>query len=152
MGFSLSRILEWVAISSSRGSSWPRDQSCISCVSCTEGEFFTAEPLEKLSVNLLIIKKKTIYLRTYSILTPWELHKEWRNFSFITTRLRVGVWEWDTPVHTQDGMYICWENFPWGLSVRLWMQILGTPRHSTRARHPGLWSQVGCRKHHYEQS
>ena len=28
------RILEWVAISSSRGSSWPRDQTCVSCVSC----------------------------------------------------------------------------------------------------------------------
>ena len=29
------RILEWVVISSSRGSSWPRDQSRILCVSCT---------------------------------------------------------------------------------------------------------------------
>ena len=29
------RILEWVAIPSSRGSSWPRDQTCISYVSCT---------------------------------------------------------------------------------------------------------------------
>ena len=26
------RILEWVAISFSRGSSWPRDQTCISCI------------------------------------------------------------------------------------------------------------------------
>ena len=29
------RILEWVAISSSRGSLWPRDQSHVSCVSCS---------------------------------------------------------------------------------------------------------------------
>ena len=28
------RILEWVAISSSRGSSWPRDRTQVSCVSC----------------------------------------------------------------------------------------------------------------------
>ena len=28
------RILDWVAISSSRGSFWPRDQTCISCGSC----------------------------------------------------------------------------------------------------------------------
>ena len=28
------RILEWVSISFSRGSSWPRDRTCISCVSC----------------------------------------------------------------------------------------------------------------------
>ena len=28
------RILKWVAIFYSRGSSWPRDRTCISCVSC----------------------------------------------------------------------------------------------------------------------
>ena len=33
-GIFQARILEWVAISSSRGSSRPRDQTCISCVSC----------------------------------------------------------------------------------------------------------------------
>ena len=30
-----------VSISFSRGSSWPRDQTCISCVSCLAGGFFT---------------------------------------------------------------------------------------------------------------
>ena len=30
---SLSRILEWVAISLTKGSSWPRDCTCISCIS-----------------------------------------------------------------------------------------------------------------------
>ena len=35
-------ILEWFATSSSRGSSWPRDQTCISCVSCT-GKWATGE-------------------------------------------------------------------------------------------------------------
>ena len=33
-GISQSRILEWVAMPSSRGSFWPRDWTCISCVSC----------------------------------------------------------------------------------------------------------------------
>ena len=33
-GISQARILEWVAISSSRGSSRPRDQTCVSWVSC----------------------------------------------------------------------------------------------------------------------
>ena len=36
----MERILEWVAISTSRASSQTRDQTCISCVA---GEFFTAE-------------------------------------------------------------------------------------------------------------
>ena len=35
------RILEHVSIASSRGSCWPRDRTCISCVSCIAGGFFT---------------------------------------------------------------------------------------------------------------
>ena len=35
------KILKWVAISSTRGSSQPRDQTHISCVSCITGRFFT---------------------------------------------------------------------------------------------------------------
>ena len=33
-GISQTRILEWVGMPSSRGFSWPRDQTCIFCVSC----------------------------------------------------------------------------------------------------------------------
>ena len=33
-GISQARMLEWVAMSSSRVSSWPRDQTRVSCVSC----------------------------------------------------------------------------------------------------------------------
>ena len=42
------RTLEWVAISSSRGSSGPRDRNCIFCIFCTTGGLFTPEPLGKL--------------------------------------------------------------------------------------------------------
>ena len=35
IGLSQARILQWVAISSSMGSSWLRDQTHISCISCT---------------------------------------------------------------------------------------------------------------------
>ena len=40
-GISQARILEWVAISFSRGSSPLRDRTCVSCIA---GGFFTAEP------------------------------------------------------------------------------------------------------------
>jgi len=40
-GILQARILEWVAISFSRGSSQPRDQNCTSCIA---GGFITAEP------------------------------------------------------------------------------------------------------------
>ena len=33
-GIFQARMLEWIAISSSRGSSWPRDRTCLSCISC----------------------------------------------------------------------------------------------------------------------
>ena len=40
-GIFQARILEWVAMSSSRGSSWPRDWTGVSCISCIAGGFFT---------------------------------------------------------------------------------------------------------------
>ena len=43
-GISQAGILEWVAISSSRGPSWPRERNCISCIAT---RFFTTEPLGK---------------------------------------------------------------------------------------------------------
>ena len=42
------RLLEWVAISSSRGSSRPRDQNCVSCISCI-GKYLPLAPLGKSS-------------------------------------------------------------------------------------------------------
>ena len=45
------RILEWIAISFSRGSFWSRDQTRVSWVSSLAGEFFTSEPPGKLPGN-----------------------------------------------------------------------------------------------------
>ena len=46
-GILQSRILEWVATPSSRGSSWSRDWTHVFCGSFTGGRFFTTEPLGK---------------------------------------------------------------------------------------------------------
>ena len=43
-GISQARIQEWVAISSSRRFSHPRDQTCVSCIA---GRFFATEPFGK---------------------------------------------------------------------------------------------------------
>ena len=40
-GIFQARVLGWVAISFSRGSSWPRARTCVSCLA---GGFFTTEP------------------------------------------------------------------------------------------------------------
>ena len=51
MGFFQTRILEWVAISSSHGSSQPWDQTCISCVSSIAGRFCTHWAIKETLVN-----------------------------------------------------------------------------------------------------
>ena len=83
------RILEWVAISSSRGSSWPRDPTWVSCSSYIAGRFFTTEPPEKLifscvrsylqhtSFSLFVmcglraVARRLSYPEVYGILVPW---------------------------------------------------------------------------------
>ena len=52
-GIFQARVLEWVAISFSRGSSWTRDRTQ---VSCTAGRFFTNEPAGKPWLLLTLIK------------------------------------------------------------------------------------------------
>ena len=47
-GILQARILDWVAVLSSRGSSQVSDQTCIFCSSCTAGRFFISEPSGKL--------------------------------------------------------------------------------------------------------
>ena len=49
-GISQARILEWVAISFSMGSSWPRDQTRVSFIG--RRVFFTTEPPEKSSLDI----------------------------------------------------------------------------------------------------
>ena len=43
-GILQARILEWVSMPSSRGSSPPMDPICVSCDSYVEGGLFTTEP------------------------------------------------------------------------------------------------------------
>ena len=47
-GISQARVLEWVAMLSSRGSSWLRDQTSVSCIA---GGFLTAEPRGKTNLT-----------------------------------------------------------------------------------------------------
>ena len=58
IGVLLAKIPEWIAISSSRGSSQSRDWTCISYVSWITGRFLTTEPW-------LSLKPKVILLKTY---------------------------------------------------------------------------------------
>ena len=71
-----SRILGWIAISSSRGSSWLRNQTRVSCVSCIAGGFFIAKPvgnqnndLSGLDQDDILWKRKNINIYVNEIMT-----------------------------------------------------------------------------------
>ena len=63
-GISQARILEWIAISFFRGSSQPRDQTCVSCL---VGRFFTTEPPRKPKVanNFCLIGQISTKITVY---------------------------------------------------------------------------------------
>ena len=72
MGFSRQRILEWVAIPFSRGSSWPRDRTTSFVFPALQADFFTAESL---------------YIEAYqnkdlSGLMKWNEQNGWRKVQF----------------------------------------------------------------------
>ena len=55
-GIILVRILEWVAIHSSKGSSWPRDRTHVPCGSCIGRQIFlTTEPLGKRYLHSMVL-------------------------------------------------------------------------------------------------
>ena len=64
------RILAWVAMPFSRGSSWPRDQTCISWSSWIAGWFFTTEPLGKPMVYSSLVYIMALYSSTLAWKIP----------------------------------------------------------------------------------
>ena len=68
------RILEWVAMPSSRGSSWPRGRTW---VSCTGGRFFTTWATRE-ALRIEVIFFNSSYLHVVSFLFP--LMTEWHLF------------------------------------------------------------------------
>ena len=60
------RILEWVAISFSRGSSRPRDRTWVSCIA---GRFFVSEPPGEPRTD--IVKTKNVFLYTVFLYTAF---------------------------------------------------------------------------------
>ena len=74
---SQARILEWVAISFSRGSSWTRNWTYVSCIA---GRFFTTEPSGKLLNDGAEFKSKAPWCHashTQSLHHTCVTHVEW---------------------------------------------------------------------------
>ena len=62
-GISQARILEWVAISYSRGSSWPRDQTHISYISCIGRWILYCWAIKEAPIDISYILPNVIYNR-----------------------------------------------------------------------------------------
>ena len=75
------RVLECVVISCSRGSSQLRDRTCIFyCISCyifcISGRYFTAGPLEKLTMRSTVVPGKKKNTKKLAI-TVWGRQRRW---------------------------------------------------------------------------
>ena len=90
-GISQAKILEWVVISSSRGSSQPRDRTPISCVYCIDKGSLTTVPLGKPTFRssyiyrscwLLCSQLSTFPMSFYRTIPPNSPH-----FPFFPSRL-----------------------------------------------------------------
>ena len=76
----VARILGWIAISSSRGFSWPRVQTCISCVSCIAGRVLTAWTIRNNFYNFYF---DAILLSCLSFLLVGRRSRNWDCFHWI---------------------------------------------------------------------
>ena len=74
------RILEWVAISSSGGSSRPRDQTHISCISCMGRQIlYTVATTWEAIKSILVLKKcRTMFKNKKSFIIPFSPSREIR--------------------------------------------------------------------------
>ena len=109
-------ILEWVTISSSRGFSWFRDQTHISCISCISRQiYFTPEPLGKLiglhlSLTLLPgVQHDLIFLYISALSTCCLV-------AFVTIRRHYAIIEWLTLFHNFTHFFFNWKSVPLNLS------------------------------------
>ena len=76
------RILKWLAISSPRGPSWPRNQICVSCGSCTTGGYSTIEPPGKPCIRH---KEGQIFV--------WKCsHQSWKGRDMVPARHFIYSW------------------------------------------------------------
>ena len=67
MGFSRQQYWSGFAVSNSRGSSWPRDQNCSSCISCIGRQiFFTTEQSGKAKTAPIWWYLRILWARTWA--------------------------------------------------------------------------------------
>ena len=78
---SQSRILEWVALFSCRGSSRPRDQTQVSCGSCIVGRFFARSVIREVPgilANEKLFCSRTVRYEGFGVMSKYTCSQEFR--------------------------------------------------------------------------
>ena len=112
-------ILEWVAISCSRGSSWPKHHTPDPCIA---GRFFTTEPPEKpFSKAILPLKTNYLIQKSWALYSSYLCPVCWLGSQVVVSPKSIGVcmlgegllgwgggrtqWNWESSVDS-------WSQFP----------------------------------------
>ena len=93
-GILQARIPEWVAIPFPRGSSWPRDQSQVSCIA---GRFFSTELLNNRNVFLTVLAARKDW-QMWRLLRAHFLVHRWTFSSMLAQGRRAQVMLWVSSV------------------------------------------------------
>ena len=132
-GILQARILEWVAISSSRGSSRPRDQLCVSCVSYTGLGFLITEPPGMPRTltypwNLLFLEWELVLLYP-NLWNSWQLSYPPLNKVYFLSSLRM----------------ICCTKFTYFMDKHIYLKIPGISMAflKTNKQKSAIYSTVG---------
>ena len=113
-GILQARKLEWVAISSSRGSSWPRDWTHISCISCIgRWILYRWATWESLSLMFLVVQ---LLSHVWLFETPWiAAHKaslslpiSWSLLKFMS----IASVHVHSAISFSDTLFSCSQSFP----------------------------------------
>ena len=125
-GISQARILEWIAISSCRGTSQPRDWTHISCISCITGRFFIHWAIGEAKMILLLINKGRSHHRIDGILNEINYMQTGPCIIIIIIIIIIFLWLFPSICHVQK--VLCWEGFssdgkmPWWIK-HVWLRV-----------------------------
>ena len=118
-GIPKGRVLERVAISSSReSSSWPWDGTCVSCISCIGRQFLYHEPVGK-SWDHLITMGKLSSISGWAQSNPWTPCRQ-RNLRFELERCSRGVWSFDITSNPLVYDKVVKNEFPFNNEIIFW--------------------------------
>ena len=99
------KILEWVAISSSRGSSWPRDRTRVSCVSCFG---------RRILHHWATWEAWLILLHTYYLISLFLICYLMSIFQLISWSLDPLWWPWEGLIHLKKNCLFAY-GYAWSL-------------------------------------